>query len=242
MLRPLLQLLLLTTTLAAADHTFTSDAQRVPLVELFTSEGCSSCPRADAWLSSLQDNPGLWKQFVPLAFHVDYWDGLGWPDRFAKRQWTERQRAYARQWRSRSVYTPGFAIDGKEWRGFFRRESLPSTPAINPGNLSLHSTNGLTWQVTFIPAQARYAKLAIHLARLTTDKETKVTAGENRGRNLHHDFIVLDLTSNPLDKKATIQLPPLPKNQSPTALAAWITNGTDPTPIQATGGWLRQTR
>ena len=75
--------------------TFASGDRRVSLIELYTSEGCSSCPRADALLSSLKSRPDLWKSFIPLAFHVDYWDRLGWPDRFANTEWTLRQRRMA---------------------------------------------------------------------------------------------------------------------------------------------------
>src|SRR5690242_10629700 len=102
-----LALLLGTNTLSSAAETkFESGPQQTALIELFTSEGCSSCPPAEAWMSSLKDNPGLWKNFVPLAFHVDYWDRLGWRDRFASRQWTERELHYASLWKSESVYTP----------------------------------------------------------------------------------------------------------------------------------------
>ena len=76
---------------------FESGAERVNLVELYTSEGCSSCPPADRWLSGLRRNRGLWQQVVPLAFHVDYWDNLGWRDQFADASWSERQRQYAVQ-------------------------------------------------------------------------------------------------------------------------------------------------
>ena len=66
----------------AASLTLSSQEQRTTLIELYTSEGCSSCPPADRWLSRLKDDPRLWKQIVPLAFHVDYWNYLGWRDRF----------------------------------------------------------------------------------------------------------------------------------------------------------------
>ena len=72
-----------------------SGQQAVPLLELFTSEGCSSCPPAEAWLGKLRHDDGLWRDFVPLAWHVNYWDRLGWPDRFAERVYTDRQYAYA---------------------------------------------------------------------------------------------------------------------------------------------------
>src|ERR1043166_1377606 len=78
----------------AGELSFQSSEQRTPLIELYTSEGCSSCPPAEAWLSKLKTEAGLWKDFVPVAFHVDYWDHLGWRDRFASAVFTERQRAY----------------------------------------------------------------------------------------------------------------------------------------------------
>src|SRR5947207_14709116 len=78
----------------AADRAFESGPQRVHLIELFTSQGCSSCPPAEAWLSKLKTEPRLWKDFVPLAFHVDYWDRLGWRDPFASKEWTARRYQY----------------------------------------------------------------------------------------------------------------------------------------------------
>src|SRR5437899_10682781 len=80
--------------------TFQSSEKQTALLELFTSEGCSSCPPAEAWLSRLQDSTGLWRDVVPVAFHVDYWDYLGWRDRWAAKDFSERQRAYAASWRS----------------------------------------------------------------------------------------------------------------------------------------------
>src|SRR3954451_5035298 len=79
----------------AAETTFVSGSEQTALIELYTSEGCSSCPPAEAWLTQWKDDAGLWKRFVPIAFHVDYWDRLGWRDRFASKQWTERQTRYA---------------------------------------------------------------------------------------------------------------------------------------------------
>src|SRR5438552_17449486 len=88
------------------------------LIELFISEGCSSCPPAEKWLSGLKSNRDLWKKIVPVAFHVDYWDRLGWRDRFAKPEFTSRQQRYAAAWGGDSGYTPGFVVNGKEWRGW----------------------------------------------------------------------------------------------------------------------------
>src|SRR5271155_1572909 len=96
----------------ADDLVFDSTTRRVSLLELYTSEGCSSCPPAEEWLSKLKENPRLWKDYVPVAFHVDYWDGLGWPDRFASPAYTQRQRSYAQVWGGDTVYTPELVVDG----------------------------------------------------------------------------------------------------------------------------------
>ena len=98
-------------TARAADYSFESGQRKTHLIELFTSQGCSSCPPAEAWLSKLKSEPGLWKDFVPIAFHVDYWDRLGWRDPFASKDWTARQYQYSENWKSESVYTPGFVLE-----------------------------------------------------------------------------------------------------------------------------------
>ena len=105
----------------ASDRVFESGPQRSHLLELFTSQGCSSCPSAEAWFSRLKAEPGLWKNFVPLAFHVDYWDRLGWRDPFASKEWTARQYQYSSSWKGDSVYTPGFVLNGQE----LRQRSVP---------------------------------------------------------------------------------------------------------------------
>src|SRR5262249_16012523 len=78
--------------------TFESCEMQSQLLELFTLEGCSSCPPAEKWLSALKSSSYLWKKAVPIAFHVDYWDHLGWRDRFAKPEFTSRQQRYAAAW------------------------------------------------------------------------------------------------------------------------------------------------
>ena len=106
----------------AAPIQFQSPARQVALVELYTSEGCSSCPPAESWLSGLKEKPGLWNEFVPIAFHVDYWNYLGWRDKWSSKQYSDRQRDYAGVWGSESIYTPEFVLNGKEWRNWFEPE------------------------------------------------------------------------------------------------------------------------
>src|SRR6266436_651609 len=91
------------TTTYAQELRFQSNAKQTALIELYTSEGCSSCPPAEAWLSQLKADPRLWKDFVPLAFHVDYWDYLGWRDPFASKEWTARQYRYSAAWKNDGV-------------------------------------------------------------------------------------------------------------------------------------------
>lgn len=88
-----------------------SDASTVPLLELYTSEGCSSCPPADKWLSGLKPDP---KKLIPLAFHVDYWDYIGWKDKFSKAEYSDRQRKTAAYAGAGYVYTPQFVLSGRD--------------------------------------------------------------------------------------------------------------------------------
>ncbi len=221
----------------ASDLTLASAPTKTHLLELYTSEGCSSCPPAEAWLSDLQKEHGLWHDFVPLAFHVDYWDRLGWKDPFASKQWTARQYAYSAAWKSSSVYTPGFVLDGQEWR----RRSVPDASQESVGVLRLSLAQNGTVRAKFAPASANGEKLELHLARLGFGQNIHVKAGENSGRKLQHDFVVLGLTSGPLtDGAAELPLPAAKAstNGGRQAIAAWVTKTGQLEPIQAVGGWL----
>ena len=90
-------ILLTVQTLSAENFKFESTSQQTALLELYTSEGCSSCPPADRWLSKLKNEEGLWTRFIPVALHVDYWDYIGWKDRFASPEYSNRQRKYAKE-------------------------------------------------------------------------------------------------------------------------------------------------
>jgi hypothetical protein len=216
----------------ATDRVFESGLQRTHLLELFTSEGCSSCPPAEAWLSKLKAEPRLWKDFVPIAFHVDYWDRLGWRDPFAAKEWTARQYRYSASWKNDGVYTPGFVLDGREWR----ERSVPVSSSDKPGVLKLSVANSKIL-AEFNPTTGGMKDVDLHVATLGFDLNTKVTAGENSGRNLHQDFVVLWLANEKMaDGKAEIHLT---ANSRAGAVAAWITAPNQLEPIQAVGGWLR---
>ncbi len=215
-----------------------SGERKVHLLELFTSEGCSSCPPADRWLQGHLEDPALWTEVVPLAFHVDYWDYLGWRDPFAHPEHTARQRHYAQQGHTSGVYTPGFFVDGREWRGFFQRRQLtldrPAAPrlrsTINQGTVAVElDTTNLQQPV-------------VSVAILGFGLQTQVPRGENRGRRLAHDFVVLGMQSQPLTLtdigyQATVKLPDSRRPTGRQALAIWVSDDSQQT-VQAVGGWL----
>src|SRR6266568_5239394 len=186
-------LLVVTVNAQNTPLTFQSSGKQTALIELYTSEGCSSCPPAETWLSRLKESPGLWKDFVPLAFHVDYWDYLGWGDPWANKSFSDRQRAYAKQWRSDSIYTPGFVLDGKEWRDWSGRKDGPKSAGVKAGVLTVSASDTNRWQVSFAPANTDGADYEVHAALLAGGLSSNVKAGENRGRLLRHDFVVLTL-------------------------------------------------
>lgn len=235
--------LLLVSVLAAAtanggDVVFESKPARTHLIELFTSEGCSSCPPAEAWLSNLKNEPRLWQDFVPLAFHVTYWDHLGWRDPFASDKWTERQGVYSARWKSESVYTPAFVLDGVAWRN----ASLPPAATETAGVLKI-MISGERVTAAFKPATNTARHYEIHLARLGFGLGADVRAGENSGRKLVHDFVVLGLTNEGMKAGAKeLKLPADSSKQaanSRSAIAAWVTAAGQIEPIQTVGGWLQ---
>ncbi len=225
----------------AASLTLQSRTTQVTLLELYTSEGCSSCPPADRWLSSLADDPRLWRDVVPVAFHVDYWDALGWPDRFASPIYSQRQRRYAQTQLIRTAYTPGFILNGEEWRSWFSHPYLDVKPGISVGSLRLIVSDKQA-TVIFTPAAGQPANLELHLATLGFGLSSSVNAGENQGRRLVHDFVVLGYEQFPLTQhgaayEATSELPHPRLAGSRSALAAWVSRTDSLRPLQAVGGW-----
>ncbi len=219
---------------------FESPETRVALLELFTSEGCSSCPPAEKWLSALKNSPGLWTQFVPVAFHVDYWDYLGWRDPWASSQFSARQRAYVNSWRGDSVYTPGFVLNGKEWTDWVGSKE-PRSSKTKVGILKVSSQDLLNWNVTFASAIPAMGEYEVHAALLAGSLASDVKAGENRGRLLNHDFVATDLVSTPLKANADKLEGEFRVTQgqaSRRALAVWLTHKGALEPLQAVGGWL----
>jgi hypothetical protein len=228
----------LTLVSAHAETALQSGPQKVSLLELYTSEGCSSCPPAESWLSQLATDGRLWKEIVPVAFHVDYWDELGWKDRFAKREYTSRQRSYSAIWGISSVYTPGFVLNGQEWKGWFSGNPLPNSDDRSAGTLDVRIGNG-TARIVYSGNSAS-KEIEAHIVPLAMDVSSDVHAGENRGRKLAHSFVALDLVSLKLTGGNGQFSGELPLNfAAAKAIAVWITPAGSLNPLQATGGFLR---
>ena len=173
---------------AAEACTATSPRLATPVVELYTSEGCNSCPPADRWLSRLKANPDV----VALAFHVDYWDRLGWKDRFASTTFTDRQAVQQASNGARFSYTPQVVVDGqdrKDWPSVSTL-SAASRPAA-PVELAV-ARDGDLFVATVLPAANAPKRLAAYWAVTEQGHVTAVKAGENEGVTLHHDFVVRD--------------------------------------------------
>lgn len=214
---------------------FASGPARVSLVELYTSEGCSSCPPAEKWLGTLRDDAGLWKTFVPVAFHVDYWNQLGWSDRFSSKANTRREYAYAEAWGSGSVYTPCVVRDGAEWRE--RSEKISAARGAPAGTLAA-SYDGAVVRAEFAPAASRAGEqFEIHAALLGGGIVSKVTGGENSGETLRHEFVALALAGGAPATDIALAAPKV-SGVNRRALAVWVTRRGELVPLQATGGWL----
>lgn len=215
---------------AAAACEVKSGPTVAPLVELYTSEGCSSCPPADRWLSKLDA-----AHVVPIAFHVDYWEYLGWKDPFSQNRFTLRQRQFARVAGASTIYTPQVVVDGRDFppwldSGAFERK----VSAVN--RRGARATIELAGSLAGPGVQARVRAHASPGADatdwslvtvLTQDGlSSKVTAGENRGEFLRHEHVARDLKLERFaGREATIDtlftIPAAPKG-GPVGLVAFV--------------------
>ena len=161
-----------------------STAVAPTVVELFTSEGCSSCPPADKWLSTLKGRSDV----LALSFHVTYWDKLGWPDRFASREFTQRQYDQASREGHGQVYTPQVVVQGQDWRVW---PKLPTAAANNAAPVVTLARDGDSVRATVQPVAGRGDNtLGGYWAVVEDGHQTAVRAGENSGENLRHDHVV----------------------------------------------------
>jgi hypothetical protein len=179
---------------AAAICSVASPPHTVALVELYTSQGCSSCPPADRWLSTLSA-PAAAERVVPLALHVGYWDYIGWKDPFARRDFNERQRRLAEANGSRSVYTPGVFVQGRETPGWSDARAFESTidAIVRRAPRATIRLSGAVEAATVeirATADTKVAGARLYVALAQSGIGTAVSAGENRGATLRNDHVV----------------------------------------------------
>lgn len=182
---------------AAQPRVVRSGTQTVALLELYTSEGCDSCPPADDFVRTLAPKGFTLDRVVPLGLHVDYWDKLGWPDRFAQALFTQRQRAIAARHRSRTIYTPQLVLHGQSfdaWGTLERElERINQTPARADLDVEIGAQTSTALTVTAtarVPEPTARAKAQLYVALYENHLASKVTAGENAGKTLRHEYVV----------------------------------------------------
>jgi hypothetical protein len=179
---------------AAELCTVQSGPKQATVIELYTSEGCSSCPPADRWLSTLkvsQANSGA----VIQAFHVGYWDYIGWVDRFASPAHTTRQRKIASLNSQDSIYTPQAVLDGRDWRNWRQGTSgLPARQEVPGVSIAMRETAEDQFEALVTPANVGAGTWSAYWTVTEHGHSSKVKSGENAGEVLRHDFVVRQYT------------------------------------------------
>lgn len=231
--------------LSAESKANAPDSKGTPvLVELFTSEGCSDCPPADAILERLdRSQPVAGAQLIVLSEHVDYWNDIGWKDPYSSHAYSERQSTYARRFRLSSVYTPQMVVDGKfEFVGSDERRAITAAEratkadkvSMSLSGAHLESESVLTVHLDAgrLPATAT-RPAAVLLAIADEKDESHVSGGENGGRTLRHVAVLRSLKQvgsldpmNPLSQDVIIEIPRRNRSIRLIAFAQDEENGT----------------
>lgn len=218
-----------------------SKIEQTQMVELFTSDSCSSCPPANLWLSNFKNHPLLWKKFIPVAFHVDYWNHLSWKDPFSDPLMTQRQKNLVQLWKNPVSYTPAVMINGEELRDWYRQKEVPSTNHQVSFTMTLSHSNKEKFYLDLKNvSKSNDRPTKIRMALLGFGIVSKVTAGENAGVTMKHDFVVLDWAVQKVENKTSFEFSfkkPLFKTTE-LAVVAWVENDSNERPLQITGGYL----
>lgn len=234
---------LLFTVTSLYGQTFYSTQNKVTLIELYTSQGCSSCPVADEWLGELKKREGLFSTFIPIAFHITYWDFIGWKDIFANKMNDNRQRYYANNvWKNKAVYTPQFVVDSYEYKAWFNRLAFPKLQKEYAGELILKINND-SFDINFSSKKKMTQQVYVNIAILGFDYEVDVKRGENSNRRLHHDFVVLKhhqyfASLNKGELTFNGNVPKVIEDGHQKAVVVWLSSGQKEI-IQAVGGYIK---
>ncbi len=221
---------------------FNSGENKIHLIELYTSQSCSSCPPAEKWISRFKGSRDLWKKYIPIAFHVSYWNHLSWVDTFSKESYSKRQRDYDNIIKA-GVYTPQILIDGKDFRKWRTIEDTPQLEvSTSPGNLKvILDDKNKTADFNFISLNTT-KELHCYGAYIESGHSTEVISGENKGRKIDQDFIVRNLYEAKATKNGqhySCRLNMHIKNietKSEHSLVFWLINNETYEVVQATGG------
>ncbi len=179
------------------------------LIELFTSEGCSSCPPADRLMSEIVDTEYDEVDVIGISFHVDYWDYIGWKDPYADQLFTQRQRTYARKFYSNQVYTPQMVVNGKyefvgsnrtKWKSTFEKlKTKEPTYSIKLDEMKLDGK-----EVVIEVSSDSDDRVILNAALVERGLSQNVTRGENRGRQLFHDNVVRSFKTRQFDGQSNV--------------------------------------
>lgn len=189
-----------------------SPSERMIVAELYTSEGCSSCPPADRWLSSQLATPERSPHILALSFHVDYWNYIGWEDPYSSKQFTQRQYAHKRAGNSSQIYTPQYVFSNREIRGWSRAGLVPQQLAAMKADkapiavqlvLERKQGNSVEFKVKTDWLDNRYKSGKVYLALYEDALSQQVRAGENKGELLKHDRVVRYLSQPKAISKVT---------------------------------------
>jgi hypothetical protein len=241
----ILSLLIGSVAFAGEEFHVESGPDQVNVLELYSSEGCSSCPPKEEWLAGLRRSPGLWTKFIPVSFHVDYWNHLGWTDRYSKGEFTNRQKKYASEWKNQRIYTPEFVLNGREWLPNPGDQGFTNTSQKRSGVLKVNSKDKRNFSVIFSPTD-RNKNWRLYGALLANGLNSKVERGENQGRKLQHEFVVVELMNQKMNAQNSYFSAELQFASSKSIKASsysavfWVTEEEMQRPVQAAGGDLKE--
>lgn len=207
----------------------------VTVIELFTSQGCSSCPAADRLLSkTLSDIGNKDPKILALSFHIDYWNHLGWADPFSDKAYTKRQYEYAQVFHSKSVYTPQMVVNGtRELVGSNAaglksalQEAAQRTPAATFEVLSTQVENGNLLKVTYA-LSGNYQDCKVNFALVSRHETTPIKRGENGGKTLTSDNVVRQFIRVDPKKSGEVLFNPTRLDKENMAVIAYVQKQTD---------------
>ena len=207
----------------------------VTVIELFTSQGCSSCPAADRLLSkTISDQNDLDPKILALSFHVDYWNHLGWADPFSDKAYTKRQYEYARVFRSKSVYTPQMVINGtreivgSNAAGLKKalQEAAKRTPTASFEVLDAIVQNGNLLKVKYT-LSGDYQGCKVNFALISRHETTPIKRGENGGKTLTSDNVVRQFVRVDPKQSGEVLFNPTTLKRENMAVIAYVQKQTD---------------